>query len=59
MCHLCKESVNINWFGLAEAIDTEYRLNIVSRIPARIEHNNAIRCDQINAQRPCSCGDEE
>ena len=50
MCNLCKESVNINGFVLAEAIYTEYRLNVVCRVPACIKHNHTVCSNQINTQ---------
>jgi len=59
MCHLCKESVNINWFVLAEAIYTEYRLNVMRGVPAGIEHNHTVCSNQVDTQRPCSCRDQE
>ena len=53
------KSVNEDAFSLAKAIDSEERLDIVSRIPGRIKDDDTIGAYKIRSNSTSFCRNEE
>ena len=53
------EAIDKDVFCLAKTVDSEQRLNIVRRIPARVEDDDAVGADQIGTNATGFCRDEE
>lgn len=51
----CNEAINVARLHLTESIHAKYTLYVVRWIPRDIEYDNAISCNQIDAQTTGTC----
>ena len=56
---MANKAVNEDAFSLAESIDSEERLNIMSRIPGRIKDDDTIGANKIRSDSASFCWNEE
>ena len=59
LSYLGQEAVDEDRLGLAEAVHSEDTLDVVGGVPGRVEDDDPVGGDQVDAQGAGPCGDEE
>lgn len=57
--YLSQKPVDIDRLLLTKAVDPEYRLDVMRRVPGGVKDNDSVGTVQVDAQTPSSCGYKE